>query len=609
MTEIAFPALSRTAGALRDAARDARGAWSIETTLVAAALAAGALLPLFGLGPVTLNGFAATLYAAVAAVGLSLAVGLAGLPSLAQGAFVGVGAVVAAHVRADAGWSPLVAAALGTLAALLTGVVAGVGLVRLRPAFVAVATWVLTWLFALFVLAFPSVSGGAQGLIVPEGDIGGVSLGTTEHYELALALLAVALLVVAALRRGAVGIGLAAVRQRPAAASALGLSAPRLRLIAFGASAAIGGLAGSFAVQLSGVFDPGAHGAFLSFSLFVAVLLGGARPGAPAALGAFAFGLLEWIAGKLGGVAGIETGRLEVLMASVLVLYALGLDVGALVTSLRDRWRRPSSRGAPSAPLVLPPPARLSGRNLTKRFGSVEAAAGVSLEVEPGRVVALVGPNGSGKTTVLRLLSGTLAADGGEVLLDGEPLPAGPQARARAGVVRTLQATSVFPESTALENVLAGTGVGRRYGGPLRTLFSTPLARREGAEARARARGVLADLGLAGAADRPASELSGADQRVVMIAAALAARPRVLLLDEPSAGAAPAELERLAALIRRLRDGGLAVLLVEHNLRLVRSVADRVIVLDAGRTIAEGTPDEVSVQDVVRSAYLGRRQL
>src|SRR5439155_2282210 len=137
---------------------------------------------------------------------------------------------------------------------------------------------------------------------------------------------------------------------------------------------------------------------------------------------------------------------------------------------------------------------------------------------------------------------------------DGRQLPGGPRARSALGVVRTLQSTAVFPESTALENVLAGTGVRRRYGGALRTLFATPLARREDAEARARARAILADLGLGAVADGPAGALPGADQRILMIAAALATAPRVLLLDEPSAGAAPAEIDRLAALIRRLRD-------------------------------------------------------
>lgn len=610
MTEIARPAIWRTATALREALRDLRRAWTRSASAVALALFLAALVPLAAPDSFGLDGLAATLYLAVAAVGLSLAVGLAGLPSLAQGAFVGVGALVAAHVRADLGWSPLAAAAIGMLGALAAGVVSGVGLVRLRAAFVAVATWILTWLFVLLVLAFPSLSGGAQGLVVPQGDLGGISLGTTAHYELALVLLALGLAAAFALSRGATGSGLVAVRQRPAAASALGLSATRLRLVAFAASAALGGLAGAFAVQLVGVFDARSHGPFLSFSLFVAVLLGGSRTGTGAALGALAFGLIQWAAAELAAVAGVGTGRLDVLVAALLVLYALGLDAESLLPDLRRR-RSPaaSGSGASAAAASLVRPARLVASGLTKRFGSVDAVVDLSLELEAGRVTALIGPNGSGKTTALRLLAGTLPPDGGTILLDGEQMPASPVRRAALGIVRTLQATSVFPESTAHQNVLAGAGVRRRFGGPLRTLFSTPSARRESAAAKARATTILADLGLAGAARTPASELSGLEQRILMIGTALAAEPRVLLLDEPSAGAASVELERLAALIRRLRQRGLAILLVEHNLRLVRSVADGVVVLDAGRVIAEGTSDQVAASDAVRAAYLGRRQL
>lgn len=613
MTEIALPALSRTATALREAARDIRGAWSPVATAVACALALGALVPIVAPESFRLDGLAGTLYLAVGAVGLSLAIGLGGLPSLAQGAFLGIGALVAAHVRADLEWSPLAAAALGTLAALAAGAVAGLALVRLRPAFVAVATWVLTWLFLLFVLAFPSVSGGSQGLVVPEGEIASISLGTTAHYELALALLALALAVAAALSRSAVGTGLTAVRQRPAAAGALGLSAPRLRLVAFASAAAVGGLAGSFAVQLTGVFDGSSHGPFLSFALFAAVLLGGSRVGTGAALGALAFGLIQWAAGKLGGLAGLGAGRLDALVAALLVLYALGLDTESLLPELvRRRGRRaPPEPSHPDAGISLtsPRPARLVGTGLTKRFGKVDAVVDLSLELASGRVTAMIGPNGSGKTTALRLLSGTLAPDKGSVLLDGAELPSSPVQRVSLGVVRTLQSTATFPESTALQNVAAGAGARRRYGGALRALFATPLARKEAAHTRARARAILAKLGLASRAETPASELPGAEQRLLMIAAALAADPRVLLLDEPSAGAAAEDLERLAALIRRLRDDGLAILVVEHNLRLVRSVADRVIVLDAGRVIAEGTPDAVAASEEVRTAYLGRRNL
>jgi branched-chain amino acid transport system permease protein len=613
MTAVVLPALARTAAALQEAARDARRAWSRRASFIACAFLLGALVPAVAPASVAVDGLAATLYLALAAVGLTLAVGLAGMPSLAQGAFVGVGALVAAQVRIHGGWPPLAAALVGALGALVAGLVVGAGLVRLRAAFVAVATWIVTWLFIIFLRAFPSVSGGAQGLAVPQGELAGISLTPTAHYELALVLLALALLATATFARGPFGAALAAVRQRPPAALSLGIPIARLRLVAFAGAAGLGGLAGGFAVQLAGVFDAGGHGPFLSFALFVAVLLGGSRGGTGAALGALAFALIEWVGGRLGDAAGLAEGRLDALIASVLLLYVLGLDSETLFPALAE-WRRRRRAGTPPAPPAAPAgslhsaaPARLEARGLTKRFGNVEAVVDLWLELEPARITALVGPNGSGKTTALRLLSGTLDPDAGAVYLDGQELPPGVRRRAELGVARTLQVTSIFPESSALENALAGAGARRRFGA-IRTVLATPRARREAAAKAVEARVILQEVGLGPQADRPASELSGAEQRILMIASALATRPRVLLLDEPSAGAAPAELERLASLLGRLRRDGLAILLVEHNLRLVRALGDRVIVLDAGRVIADGTADEVAASAEVQAAYLGRRR-
>ena len=613
-------ALMRTAIAVSDAVRDARRAFGVQGRVVAALLALGALVPVFVRDTLVLDGLAATLYLALAASGLAFAVGLAGMPSLAQGAFVGIGAVCGAQLRVHGDLDPLLAGLGGAGAALLAGAVVGAGVFRLRPAFVAVCTWVVSWVFLLALLAFPDLAGGARGLVVPSGAAFGVELTPAVHFELALGLIGLALLAFAALARGTLGAGFAALRQQPAAAGALGVPAPSLRLAAFALSAAIGGLAGGLDVQLAGIADPGDYDAFLSFTLLVAVLLGGARTASGAVVGTFVFAAILWLADRLGALGGLATGRLDTLVAAVLLLYVVAVGGEDVVDSSRrwviDRLRsgparleRPGFSTPPQGgPRRGPGPTLLSARGLTKRFGEVVGLEDLSLDLAAGTVTALIGPNGSGKTTALRLLSGTLAPDSGTLLLHGKPLPhGGTRTHALAGVVRTLQPTAVFGSSTALENVLVGAGLRRRDGGVLRTLVSTPRARAGARAAAGSARDVLERFGLGWAAERRAAELPASDQRLLMIAAAAAASPRVLLVDEPSAGATHEDVRRLVSILGKLRDEGLALLVVEHNLRLVRDIADRVIVLEAGRVLAAGGPAEVAANPEVRAAYLGRR--
>jgi ABC-type branched-subunit amino acid transport system ATPase component len=253
---------------------------------------------------------------------------------------------------------------------------------------------------------------------------------------------------------------------------------------------------------------------------------------------------------------------------------------------------------------------QLEARGLAKYFGGLVALRSFDLRLQPGRIAALIGPNGSGKTTALRLLAGTLTPDAGGVKLNRDDVTHTPTAeRARRGVVRTLQAGAVFPDLTALENAIVGASLRRRHGGAFRTLIASPKAREEARLTSARALAALEAVGLQDAAGRPAGTLSGVEQRLLMIACALATEPSVLLVDEPSAGAGPAELQRLAGLLGGLRSGGLAVLVVEHNLRLVRAIADEVVVLDAGVVLATGSAEDVARDSAVRTAYLGRRSL
>jgi branched-chain amino acid transport system permease protein len=607
----------RTGTALAEAAREARAAWRPWHAVAAVFLVLAALVPLAAPSWVHVDSLANGFYLALAATGLWITVGLAGMPSLGQGAFMAIGAFTVAILTAKAGWPAFPATLVGMVAAGAAGILAGIGVVRLRPVFIAVTTWILTWTVTLFLLAFRSVSGGAQGIVVPSG------LSVDAHYEVALALLAITIVVGASLARAGAGIELRAARQVPAAAAALGVATARRRLGAFVASAAIGGLAGGLAVQLAGVADAGEYGPYLSFRLLVAVLIGGVASAFGPAAGVAGLALVTGAAGLLGAVEGVESARFDPMLAALLLLAVLALGGEGIVPLLRSLFPRPrrefERRESPLAatPRRSPAPAErpapeplLVADSLTKRFGNVVAADAVSLELAPGEVCALVGPNGSGKTTVLRLLAGVYPPDAGTVVFDGlDFADAPPRARAHQGLVRTLQGSAAFRELTALENLIVGAGLRRVHSGALRAAFATPLARSEDAETRAAARAALSDVGLTWAADARAGELAGPEQRLLGVAAALATRPRVLLLDEPSAGASLADVRRLDSLLADVRERGVAVLLVEHNLRLVRAVADRVIVMAAGAVIAAGSPRAVSADPDVRTAYLGRAAL
>jgi branched-chain amino acid transport system ATP-binding protein len=208
------------------------------------------------------------------------------------------------------------------------------------------------------------------------------------------------------------------------------------------------------------------------------------------------------------------------------------------------------------------------------------------------------------------LLSGTERPDAGRVLLGERDLADEPtHERVRLGLTRTLQTTVAFPELTALESVLVGRSVRRRHGGAIKAALATPQSREEQRTAEAAGIEALALVGLQGQAETPVPELTSSQRRLVALAGALASEPQVLLVDELAAGAGADELDRLADIVERIRGRGVAILLVEHNLRLIRLVAGRVIVLDAGRAVAEGSLAEVAESDAVRGSYFGARRL
>ena len=249
--------------------------------------------------------------------------------------------------------------------------------------------------------------------------------------------------------------------------------------------------------------------------------------------------------------------------------------------------------------------ALLRLENVHRAFGGVRAVDGAKLSVAPGEVHGLIGPNGAGKTSVINLVSGLLVPTSGRILLGERPIHGLPPHRVAAlGVARTFQSIRLFPDLSARENVVVGQHLRRRASLAARLLV-LPSARKEAQAAREAAAALLARVGLSGRIREHARNLSYGEQRRVEIARALASAPRLLLLDEPTAGMNLVEVRAVAELIRQVAAEGRSVLLVEHNVRLVMEVCDRITVLNFGKVIAEGSPAEVAADRAVITAYLG----
>ncbi|HXP89634.1 MAG TPA: ABC transporter ATP-binding protein [Fibrobacteria bacterium] len=250
----------------------------------------------------------------------------------------------------------------------------------------------------------------------------------------------------------------------------------------------------------------------------------------------------------------------------------------------------------------------LSVRDLGKSFGGLVAVQGISMESHPGQILSIIGPNGAGKTTLFNCLSGIYRPDRGSVSLDGTDITGlAPHLVARRGLSRSFQNIRLFPEMSVLQNVMVGR-FSRTPAFPLGFLLRTPAWRRSEKEAERVSLDLLEFVGLADRADSWARELPYGLQRRLEVARALATEPAVLLLDEPGAGMNPSEIATMMRLVGSIRDRGIALVVIEHHMRLVMEISDRILVLDHGEPIAEGIPSEVRSDPRVIEAYLGRSE-
>jgi branched-chain amino acid transport system permease protein len=525
--------------------------------------------------------------------------GFSGYFSFGHGAFFGAG-VYAAATLLTAGLPILAALPLAGLAAALFGVSVGAVVFRvrrLRGELFALLTLAVTFVLATIVLN-TRIDGGPGVYLnaVPLPRIAGSTTATL--YLLGLAVAAAALATAYAVQRARWGAGLFAIHDDEDVAEVLGVPTYRYKLIALGLSSGLAGIAGAVhALFITYVTVAETFSIVVPLYVVLMSVVGGARHWLGPALGATLVTVLMY------GVTGGETavaGRALVGLTLVLVILFLpeGL-AGALTRRRSPPASAPGPAVAPSAPAVAgPAPARLAAppllvcNDVRKAFRGLQALGGVSLEVREGEILGLVGPNGSGKSTLINVISGHYRADSGQITLDGVDI-GGRAAHevARLGVSRTYQIPRPFAHLTVRENV----AIAGMFGGGHR---DRRVAEREAAR-------WLEFTGLADRADARPAALNLHQRKFLELARALAAGPRLVMLDEVLTGLAPVEMAAATRLVRDIRDRGTTVVFVEHIMRAVMELADRVVVLDAGRLIAGGAPRDVMRDPRVVERYLG----
>lgn len=540
---------------------------------------------------------------------LNLVLGFSGLVSMAHAAFFGLGAYAAALFSQNLGWPfPLNVAA----AVLLTAAVAAVAALpalRVRGEYVILLTLALQMFAYGLMLSWVELTGGRTGLPgIPRPVIFGWKLVTPPDFlPLLLAVAAAAFLVCRRITDSPYGRVLKALREDETATLALGKNVVAFRVSVFAVSGGLAATAGGLFAHYHAFINPFSFSLDQSIFLIAVVTLGGTANLWGTVAGATLFVGVPELLRFLNVQQDIVAPARNLIFGAMLVAFMRFRPEG-IIPEYAGLGRRPSGRKVEPAPvgeLFRSAARKLAASGLARQFGGIEAVKGVDLELRPGEVVALVGPNGAGKTTVFNLLTGFLRPDAGRVYLDGEDLTKlPPWQRARRGLVRTFQDVRIFQRLTVLDNVLVG--VPNQSGESLLNLFLKPgqVAADEKA-ARALAFGYLEFVGLADRAGVLAESLSFGEQKLLALARALAVKPTVILLDEPASGVDPQWVDRMLDLVRRLRDAGCAVGLVEHNLEAVRAVADRAYFLEAGQVVASGRPEELIKDRRLAEAYFG----